>query len=67
MKKLLLVDEVVNDIKDKRPPVCTREFVEPISKSRKTLASHYAGKRQYYGVEYPSFYDRDLRRLFSSS
>ena len=67
LKKLTYVDSVVNEVKEKRHPVCTREFVEPISKSRKTLASHYANKRQYYGVEYPSFYDRDLRRLFSSS
>src|SRR4029079_12290551 len=25
------------------------------------------GKRRYYGVDYPDFYDRDLRRVFSDS
>jgi hypothetical protein len=33
----------------------------------KTLRQHYSKKREYYGIEYPGFYDRDLRRLFSDS
>jgi hypothetical protein len=27
----------------------------------------HRNKRRYYGVDYPNFYDRDLRRLFSES
>jgi hypothetical protein len=34
---------------------------------RKTLRQHYRTKRRHYGVDYPNFYDRDLRRLFSES
>ena len=31
------------------------------------MRQHYRSKRQYYGVDYPNFYDRDLRRLFSDA
>jgi hypothetical protein len=34
---------------------------------RTTLRQHYRNKRRHYGVEYPHFYDRDLRRLFSDA
>jgi N-glycosylase/DNA lyase len=41
--------------------------VDPIRKLRQTLGQHYRNKRRHYGVDYPNFYDRDLRRLFSAS
>jgi len=31
---------------------------------RRTLRAHYRRKREHYGVERPSFYDRDLRTHF---
>jgi hypothetical protein len=34
---------------------------------RRTLRQHYKNKRRHYGVDYPNFYDRDLRRLFSDA
>ena len=34
---------------------------------RKTLRQHYRTKRRHYGVDYPNFYDRDLRRIFSDA
>ena len=34
-------------------------------RSSATLRQHYRKKRRHYVVGYPSFYDRDLRRLFS--
>jgi Putative zinc-binding metallo-peptidase len=33
----------------------------------KKLRQHYRSKRRHYGIDYPSFYDRDLRRLFSDA
>ena len=33
----------------------------------KTLRQHYRNKRRHYGVDYPNFYDRDLRRIFSDA
>jgi hypothetical protein len=51
-----------------RPPrVATRRTVEPLHRLRATLRQHYAKKRDHYGVDYPRFYDRDLRRLFSAA
>ncbi|HTK87472.1 MAG TPA: hypothetical protein VL329_07060, partial [Nitrospiraceae bacterium] len=34
---------------------------------RKTLRQHYKKKRRHYGVDRPTVYDRDLRRLFSDA
>ena len=42
------------------------EEIDPLSSLRTTLR-HYRNKRRYYGVDYPNFYDRDLRRLFSDA
>ena|SRR6056297_247625 len=49
-----------------RPLVRSRATTEPLSQIRKTLRTHYRQKRQHYGVDYPSIYDNDLRKLFSS-
>jgi hypothetical protein len=47
--------------------VTTRRKVEPLERLRTTLRRHYAKKRGHYGIDYPNFYDRDLRRLFSDA
>ena len=31
---------------------------------RRTLRQHYKRKAEHYALDYPDFYDRDLRRLF---
>ena len=49
------------------PRVDNPDEVDPLRRLRKTLRQHYRTKRRYYGVDYPNFYDRDLRRLFSES
>ncbi len=65
MKKLQYVDELMEQIKNTRPPVRSRRRIAPLREIRKTLAEHYAEKRARYGIDYPDFYDRDLRKLFS--
>lgn len=67
LKKLEYMDAVMREVAPTKPRVTTRRKVEAISSLRTTLRSHYKKKRQHYGLEYPDFYDRDLRRLFSSS
>jgi hypothetical protein len=57
----------MNDIRTKRPRVSTRKHVAPLREMRKTLKAHYSEKRARYGVGYPTFYDRELRRLFSDA
>ena len=39
--------------------------VEPLSDLKQTLRQHYRNKRRYYAVEWLTFYDQDLRRIFS--
>lgn len=64
--KLETVDEMMKSLRDKKPPVQSRAKIDPISKLRKTLRTHYERKRSHYGLDLPSVYDNDLRKLFSS-
>jgi hypothetical protein len=36
-----------------------------LSEVKLTLRQHYLRKREHYSVEWPAFYDRHLRRIFS--
>ncbi len=64
LEKLEYVDELMAEIADTTPPVRTRRHIEPLSEVRITLAEHYERKRDHYSVEWPGYYDRDLRRIF---
>ena len=66
-KKLEYMDELMTDIARKAPVETTSHIVEPLHRIRKTLRHHYKRKRKHYGLDYPNFYDRDLRRLFSDA
>jgi hypothetical protein len=63
--KLNTVDAYMKSINGRRPPVNSRAKTDPLSRIRKTLRTHYRRKREHYGLDYPSIYDNDLRRLFS--
>jgi hypothetical protein len=65
LRKLEYMDDLMREIAGRRPVVRTRRRVEPLGALRTTLRKHYTRKRAHYGVDYPNFYDRDLRRLFS--
>lgn len=65
LKKLEYMDGLVTSLAGARPSVRTRERIDPISGLRKTLREYYAEKRKRFGIDHPTFYDRDLRRLFS--
>jgi len=67
LRKLEYMDALMKDIAGKPPLVKTRRTVEPIERLQLTLRKHYARKREHYGLEYPNFHDRDLRRLFSDA
>ena len=67
LKKLECMDALMASIRHRPPQIINHGEVDPIRKLGKTLRQHYRNKRRYYGVDYPSFYDRDLRRLFSDS
>jgi len=67
LKKLQYMDGLLKSLADMPPKVVTREEVDPIHTIKKTLREHYERKRSHYGVERPSFYDPDLKRLFSDA
>ncbi len=66
IEKLRYVDEVMKSIRGKKPVVISRKQVDPLSRIRKTLGTHYQRKRSHYGFDFPSIYDKDLRKLFSN-
>lgn len=66
LKKLEYVNETMQSIQNRKPLVNSRVHVDPLRSLKKTLREHYDKKREHYGLEHPSFYDRDLRRLFSN-
>ena len=67
LKKLEYIDALMASLPNRLPRVINHDEVDPLRKLRKTLRQHYRNKRRHYGVDYPHFYDRDLRRLFSES
>jgi hypothetical protein len=50
-----------------RPHIRSKRQVDPIERLRKTLREHYRRKREHYGLDYPDFYESDLRNLFSDA
>ena len=67
LKKLEYMDTLMTSISHRSPRVINHNEVDPLRKLLKTLRQHYRTKRRHYGIDYPNFYDRDLRRLFSES
>ena len=65
LKKLEYVHDLMHELKGEKPLVRSRIHVDSLRTLRTTLRDHYQKKRQHYGVDHPSFYDRDLFRLFS--
>lgn len=65
LRKLEYVDQVMVEIAGAPPKNDLRTRIEPLSQARLTLGEHYARRRRHYAVEWPAFYDPDLRRIFS--
>jgi hypothetical protein len=65
LEKLEYVNELMAEIAEQPMPVRTRRQVEPLREIKTTLREHYAQKRDRYAVEWPAYYDRDLRRIFA--
>lgn len=65
LKKLQYMESLMLDIAGKPASVTNTKTLDPLETLTKTLGEHYAHRRQKYGREHPSFYDKDLRFLFS--
>jgi len=66
LRKLEVVDTLVRGITGKAPALRSRRQVDPISRMRETLRSHYSRKREHYGIDLPESIDGELQKLFSS-
>ena len=67
LRKLEYVDGLMADLEGTPAPVRTRRRVAPIAQLTSTLRSYYEEKRAFYAVDFPSTYDRELCRVFSTS
>ena len=67
LKKLEFMNELIGEIRGRKPLVTAHRRVDSLPRLRKTLRQHYQEKRDRYGLDYPNVYDRDLRRLFSDA
>jgi hypothetical protein len=67
LKKLEYMDELMRSLVGKQPLLNKTEELDPLRRLNRTLRYHYRKKRGHYGVDHPTFYDRDLRKLFSDA
>lgn len=64
IKKVELVDELMDDITGAQPKVKSRKKVDPVRQITKTLREHYEDRHACYIIESPSRFDDDLKKLF---
>ena len=67
LKKLQYVDRLMEELRDRRPRLRNQRQVFPVEKMCTTLRDYYEDKTARYGSDIPEFFDRDLRKLFSSA
>lgn len=67
LKKLHFVDKIMNSLKGSKQLNSDASEVYPISEMDKTLAEHYDYKCEYYFVDWPDVYDKELRKTFPGS
>ena len=66
IKKLKAVDAIMKSVENQKAIEKSRRKVDSLSRIRRTLRTHYERKRLRYGLDFPSIYDNDLRKLFSN-
>ncbi|MEM9296592.1 MAG: putative zinc-binding metallopeptidase [Planctomycetota bacterium] len=65
LRKLELVDALMDEVGAAPPPVTSRRRPEALGSLDRTLAEHYRSKRKRYGADLPDMGDADLHRLFA--
>jgi hypothetical protein len=66
LKKLEYMDRLMKSLAHKEAPVRNPSTLDPLSTITKTVREHYQARKAKYGKDLPSFYDKDLRQLFSA-
>lgn len=67
LRKLEYMDELMRQIASRESPVRQTRRVDPLSRVRRTLRTHYRRKRNLRQISIPHLYDRHLRQLFSDA
>ncbi len=65
LRKLEYVDELMQELRDRRPPVRARQHVEPLKIARRTLRQHYALMVRHYRGDDAERIDKILTRVFT--
>ena len=65
LEKITYVDQMMNDIAGKKPPVQTRVKIDPVHRLKQTLRAHYSERHARYDINYPTSFDQDLKKLFT--
>lgn len=66
MRKLTFMDELMGQLAGVPPLVRSKQRLDALRWLKKTLKDHYREKRERFGLDYPNFYEKDLRRIFSN-
>jgi hypothetical protein len=64
--KLEFVDELLEGVRDTRPPVRNREVIEPLRDNTRTLADHYRRKLARHSMYRRTVTDHLLERVYSA-
>jgi hypothetical protein len=67
LRKLEYMEWLMRGVARSQPKVTTKTELDPLPELTKTLGEHYRQKREHYGLDYPDFYESDLRNLFSDA
>lgn len=65
LKKLRYIDSVMNSIRGMPPLNNNSSEDSPLHEMKITLKEHYNHKSEYYSVDWPDVYDKELKRVFS--
>jgi len=66
LKKLETVDRWMRELSGTPPVVTSREVVEPIEETMRTLAQHYRAKTAFYALDWTANFDRQLLRFLAT-
>jgi hypothetical protein len=66
IEKLEVVDDWLQEWRDKPPLISNRRPEGELSDNERTLSEHYEEKRAFYGVEATAKFDNELQRIFVS-
>jgi len=64
IRKLRYVGELMNDIRDKEPPVKSAKRLWRAASLKITLKNHYKKKQHFFEEDFPEFHDPSLKRVF---